>query len=166
MGASASQVSSLALVARPDPVLVLNERGGPVPPPDILRRIRAIAPELGLRFNAAFDSSNWAFTRDWPETDARWARVRSQEISRESAYDIIGYLPIDCSVEQAASYVEQHLRNYPLEHVRALHASMQRWNESEVPTQQISALVSESVDAFARDRRQKTPRRTRIEVTR
>lgn len=134
------------LLTQPSPTFVTNERGGPVPPQDILKRLAQVDPSLGLRFMADFDASRWALTWEWKPSDVRWARVQVGEIPREAAYDIIGYLPLQCPVEQAAAYVETHLKNYPREEVSKLRAQMTHWNDVEMPAQQVQALVADTLE--------------------
>lgn len=143
----------MASLLTPAPTFLVNERGGPVPPADILSRTKTIHAALSLRFMPDLDHSTWALTWEWPDTDSRWARVRSGEISRESAYDIIGYLPLDCTVEQAPSYIEAHLKHYPKEEIRKLHASVTHWNDVTVPAQQVAALLADTLDDVARAER-------------
>jgi hypothetical protein len=131
----------------------------------VLERIHRYSPSLNLRFMPDFDRSRWAFTWEWPSTDARWARVQSNEIPRDAAYDIIGYLPIGCSLDEAGSYVETHLKNYPIEEIRRLHAKTVQWNETEIPKQQVEQVVTDALDDTARATRQQTPRRKRVTLT-
>lgn len=151
-------------LAKPAPRLLTSERGGPVPPSDVLQRIHEYSPSLGLRFMPDFDRSRWAFTWEWPAKDLRWARVQSNEIPREAAYDIIGYLPIGCSVDEAGSYVETHLKNYPIEEIRRLHRKTVQWNDTEIPKQQVEQVVTLALDDTARATRQQNPRRHRVKI--
>ncbi len=139
------------LIVTPTLTLV-TERGGPVPPTEILSRMKKIDPSLGLRWTANWNESNWAVTWEWPESDRRWERVRTEEISRESAYDIIGYLPVDCSVSQAATYIEQHLKSYPKEEISRLRSKVAQWNDVEVAQTQTTALIGSILDDEARQR--------------
>lgn len=139
---------------------LINTQGVPEAPRDILRRLREHHPALSLRLSGG---GKWAVTWEWPEQDPRWARVRSNEISKESAFDIIGYLPVDCSLMDAAGYVENAFKNYPKEEVRKMAASMRHWNEVEVPKQQTEQVISDSLDDMARIGKTPTNRK-RIEV--
>lgn len=153
------------LIQTPGPTLMLNERGGPVPPQDVLQRIKHdVGPEFGLRFMASFDASHWAFVREWPNADTRWERVRSQEISPDSAYDIIGYLPLDCPLEQAADYARKALKAYPIEDIRRLAERVSSWNNTVVPEQQITEVIVGTMDDVSRGTRQQNPRRTLIKT--
>ena len=100
------------------------------------------------------EHSKWAVVWDWPENDTRWERVRTQEIGRESAFDIIGYLPISCTLDEARPYIESHLKNYPKEEVSRLRARMTHWNTVEIPKQQVAGLVTDSLDDIARQKRE------------
>jgi hypothetical protein len=144
----------------PGPALMVTERGGPVPPQEVIQRLRAeVGPEFGLRFMANFDASHWAVIREWPANDVRWARVRSQEIGPEAAYDIIGYLPLTCPVEQAAGYVQRALKSYPIEEIRKLADKVSAWNSTEIPKQQVASLITDTLDDVGRAQRPDNPRR-------
>lgn len=156
---------ALGIVATPAPTFVTNERGGPVPPSDVVKRLAALpGGGFGLRFMADLDRSRWAVTRDWVATDHRWAWVQRQEVSRESAYDIIGYLPLDCPADQAAAYIERAFKAYPKEEIQKLAQSVAHWNEVEIPKQQTAQLVTDTLDTVNQQHKQQNPRRTRVAV--
>lgn len=140
--------------------VLLNTAGTPEPPTHVVRGLRNLHPSYGLRFSPG---PSWAITWEWPEKDPRWARVRAQEYPRESAFDIIGYLPLDCSVDDAPGYVERSIRAYPVEEVRKHIANIAHWNKVEVPKAQTQALIADTLDDHARDQRKQNPRRTRVE---
>lgn len=147
------------LVAVPSPNLVTNLNGAPEAPRDILDRLRRVDPALSMRWMPDLDRSSWALTWEWPLSDPRWSRVQSGDISRESAYDILGYLPVDCPAEQAGGYVEKHLKQYPKEDIRKLYQKVQHWNTVEVPAQQTQQVIADTMDDVARQRRRKQGRR-------
>lgn len=93
-------------------MILVNERGVPIPPSSIVERLQRIDPHLNLRFIEQYgDNPNarwWALTWDWPESDPRQEYVRRGEIGE--AFDILGYLPFDCPVDQAAPYIERVLK--------------------------------------------------------
>lgn len=144
--------------------IVLNQHGTPEPPSDLLARLRRVHPALSLRWSQ-MPGRPWAMTWEWPETDARWERVRKGDISQTSAFDIIGYLPADCPLDQAGAYVEASLKHYPRDEVRRLCERVSKWNATEVPAQQVQEVLSATLDGIATDQRQKNPRRTKILVT-
>lgn len=106
-----------------------------------------------MRFGDGISGTGWKLTWEWPATDTRWSRVLSQEIPAESAYDVIGYLPMGCTAEDAPAYVETHLKSYPKEEISKLRSEMHRWNSHEVAGGQIGELVSSTMDDVARDQR-------------
>lgn len=107
----------------------------------------------------------WSMTWEWPETDARWSRVRSNEISPDAAYDIIGYLPTDCPIDQAGAYVENALKQYPRDEVRKVRERMHKWNEVDKPKEQMNEVLTDTMDDIGAERRQKNPRRQRVTIT-
>jgi len=93
------------------PVL-LNSTGRPEPSPEVSRRLKAIHAGLHLRFMADGDGF-WSVCMAWDPEDTRWGTVQSGEISPDRAFDIIGYLPLDCPADQAPPYLERMFRTWP-----------------------------------------------------
>lgn len=107
--------------------VVLSHRGTPEPSSEIQRRLRAVHPRLFLRFVDVFDS-HWAICMRWEENDRRYVELQQQTLDPDRAFDIVGYLPMDCSVDTAPAYVERALRQYPVEEVRRVADSVERFN--------------------------------------
>lgn len=92
-------------------LLLVNERGIPEAPADVVGRLRAIDPHLGLRCYQWGIQRQWAVIWSWdPETDPRMARVRSGEIDPSTAVDVLGYLPLDATPEDAVGVVGRMLK--------------------------------------------------------
>lgn len=88
---------------------LVNERGEPVPPQDVVDRLKKVSPRLGLRWvpGSAFGSSPYfGLTERWKDGDPRWERVRTGELAEARAYDLIQMFPLDCSVPEMAAYIE------------------------------------------------------------
>lgn len=92
-------------------VLVVNERGVPQAPADVVARLRAIDPRLELRCYRFGITDQWAPVWRWDERDPRMARVQSGEIDPAAAVDILGYLPLDCTPANAVGYIERMLKS-------------------------------------------------------
>lgn len=90
-------------------VLVVNERGVPQAPADVVARLRAISPRLALRCYRFGVTDQWAPVWQWDETDPRMARVQSGEIDPATAVDILGYLPLHAKPDDAVGYIERTL---------------------------------------------------------
>ena len=88
----------------PAPVLV-NDRGLPEPSPEIARRLRQVDPGLFLAMSPF--SPVWQIRRTWPEGDPRYRLAQAGELDPNNTFDIIGTLPLDCSVEEAPAYLAQ-----------------------------------------------------------
>jgi hypothetical protein len=69
------------------------------------------------------------------------------EIPAESAYDIIGYVPLDCPLENVPSYAVSALKQYPREEVRKLTESVGNYNVHDVGKQQISDVLNATLDS-------------------
>lgn len=127
------------------PVL-LNSAGRPEPSPEISRRLAAITPRLTLRWLEGIGPS-WAVCLAWPEGDRRWERVQTGKTRPDRAFDIIGYLPRECSLDEAPAYLERMLRDYPRDEVRNMTDAVARWNEQEAGKAEVEQAVAEILDS-------------------
>jgi hypothetical protein len=126
--------------------VVLSHRGTPEPSSEIQRRLAAVHPRLFLRFVEVFDA-HWALCMRWEENDRRYAEMQQQTIDPDRAFDIIGYLPMDCSVDTAPSYIERALRQYPVEEVRRVADFVQEFNATAPVAAAIEQAMAEVLDA-------------------
>lgn len=127
------------------PVL-LNSAGRPEPSPEISRRLAAITPRLSLRWLEGIGPT-WAVCLAWAEGDRRWQWVQSGKTDPGRAFDIIGYLPRDCSLDQAPAYLERMLRDYPRDEVRHMTAAVARWNEHDAGRAEVEQAIAEVLDS-------------------
>jgi hypothetical protein len=111
------------------PVVLLSHRGTPEPSPDIQRRLRAVHPRLFLRYVESL-AEYWAICMTWDDNDRRYEMIRSQIINPEKSFDIIGYLPMHCSLDEAPSYLAKSFREYPVQEVQTLAQHIAVFNES------------------------------------
>jgi hypothetical protein len=135
------------------PVLVRDLAGIPVPPSEIVERCKRIHPALGLRFASGLGGSGWAITWDWTEHDKRRAWILEGKTSPDGAYDIVGYLPFGCPVDEAPGYIERSLKQYPREEVSKLCDRIHHYNTTEAPKAQVERAATEAVDGMLRDAR-------------
>ena len=143
------------------PVL-LGADGRPQPPQDIAKRLRGIEPRLGLRFvPGAYEV--WAITLEWPEHDPRRQGVKENRVDPDSTYDIVGWLPAGCALDEAPAFVSNSLRTFPRADVQSLVSRMERWNEEKAGgREETSDVLAELTDnKFGMEERRVTGRRTR-----
>lgn len=119
--------------------ILFNARGTPEPPVEVQRRVAAIHPGLSLRWVEVFDSA-WCVTLAWSADDPRHAHVQAGDLDPLRACDIIGYLPTDCSVDEAPGYLAKMFREYPREDVQALRDGIARYN-----TKPLASAVEDAV---------------------
>lgn len=119
--------------------LVLNDRGLPEPPADLQRRLRQIHDRLCLRYVQAADAV-WAVCVRWDEHDPRFGNVQSQVLDPDRAFDIVGYLPKDCSLNEAPAYLARMFRQYPKETIQQFANGVDAFNKSVVSTAADRAL--------------------------
>lgn len=134
-------------LARIDPTrLPRNLAGVPLPPSEIAKRVRQVHDALGLRYLSA----SWAITWAWPVNDRRWELVKAGETPVDFAFDIIGYLPIECSVDEAPAYLERCLKSYPLAEIQALSFRIAHYNHDEPIKQAVDTVVNATKDAMGK----------------
>jgi len=121
------------------PVL-LNSAGQPEPPTAVVARLRALHAGLSLKF-LTHTGEHWAVCMAWSPEDRRWERVQQGETDPASAYDIIGYLPVDCPTDEAPAYLERTFRQYPKDEIRQMADYVQQYN-ADAP---VSAAVEEAL---------------------
>lgn len=91
-------------------MIVLNQFGTSIPAGAklIKDRLAEIDPRLGVLLLPNPEEKGkpwWAITEWWSENDSRRLRIRSGELAPDEAFDILCFLPNDCSVEEAYGYV-------------------------------------------------------------
>lgn len=128
----------------PSPV-VLNHRGAPEPSSEIQRRLRAVHPRLFLRYVDVFDA-HWALCMRWDEHDRRFGDMQQQTLDPDRAFDIIGYLPMDCPPDQAPAYIERSLRQYPVEEVRRIADYVESYNASAPVTAALESAIADVLE--------------------
>lgn len=127
------------------PVL-LNSMGRPEPSPEIQRRLAAITPGMKLQWLEGI-GQNWAVTLKWRDGDRRWQWVQEQKYDVDRTFDIIGYLPKECPVDQAAGYLEKMMRTYPREDVHRMANAVNKWNDEEAGKADVEKAVAEILDS-------------------
>lgn len=126
--------------------MLVNSVGRPEPSPEIQRRLAAITPGLQLRHLDSY-GPRWAVVLAWGTQDRRWQWVQEERYDPASAFDIIGYLPLDCGLAEAAPYLERMLRTYPREDVQRMVDGVARWNEQDAGKADVEKAVAEVLDA-------------------
>ena len=119
--------------------------GRPQPPQELVAKLQQYDPRIGLFYtNAA-----WAITEAWREHDPRRQWIKAGEMQPEMAFDICGYLPVTCSIDQAPAYIERELRNCTAEQFQALRAAVVHWNDAQqdaIVENTVLAAVSDDLD--------------------
>lgn len=127
------------------PVL-LNSAGRPEPSPTIQRRLAAITPGLQLQWLEGIGQT-WAVTLKWRADDRRWRWVQEEKYDPTRALDIIGYLPKDCTPDEAPAYLDRMLRTFPRDDVRNMVDKVARWNEEDAGKADVEKAVAEILDS-------------------
>jgi hypothetical protein len=124
----------------------------------VQRRLQAIHPDLFLRF-IPHAAQHWAVCMKWQPNEERFAQIQSGEVNPERAHDIIGYLPMDCSAEDAPSYLERMFRTFPNEAVQSLANFVTQVQDATVLGAAMDTAIGEVLDQ--KDPSKPKSRRTR-----
>jgi len=110
--------------------MILDINGTPVAPLEIVTRLQQINPRLGLKFAQLWgqESSWWAITMRWAENDPRRAYIQRGELPEDEDHDIFGWLPLDCSVDDAYGYIVSSFRKGGKQETRDLLDRVHEYN--------------------------------------
>lgn len=125
-------------------VVLLNHLGRPEPSPEVSRRLKAIHAGLHLRFVESV-TEHWAVCMTWQPEDRRWEMVQDGSANPADAYDIIGYLPMTCSADEAPPYLEKVLRTFPREDIQRMSDAIANWDTGNVQ-QALESAIGEVLD--------------------
>ena len=127
--------------------VLLNSTGQPEPPTHVVKRLRALHAGLFLKFLEQ-TGEHWAICLRWSPDDRRWESVQRGETNPDAAYDIIGYLPMLCSADEAPAYLERTFRQYPKDEVRNMADFVEQYNLTEPVNQAADAALVEALDTL------------------
>lgn len=123
--------------------LVLSDGVTPAPPSDIVRRLRQVDPDLGMKW---FPSSHcWAITAMWRENDPRRARVVAGEVAPDEAFDAVCFVRESVSAEDAYHYFLRGIRSSSREDIAKLVDEIDKWNEAQ-PDRNAAPVVEEMLN--------------------
>lgn len=95
--------------------------GDPEPSQEATRRLReAFSDRFFLRWNRTV--RKFEVNCRWAPEDSRRADVQSGEEREDRAHDLLAFLPPDCPVEQAESYLTRMLQANPVRDYKAMAA--------------------------------------------
>ena len=108
----------------------------------IQRRLREIHGGLHLRMI----QGSWGVCMSWRDNDARREWIQTEAYDPAKAYDIIGYLPMDCPPDMAPAYLAKMFREFPREDVNRMLDAMDALNDQ--PAQAaVEAAIAEVLDS-------------------
>lgn len=91
--------------------MIVSELGRPLPPEGVVKSLHQVDDRLGLKYVAYHhrDGINmntderWAIILNWGAEDDRRVMIQRGQMAPDAAFDILAYLPIDASPEDAFS---------------------------------------------------------------
>lgn len=124
--------------------VLVNLRGNPEPPGEVVRRLRAVDPKLTLRWGPW---GAWQLVREWRSEDRRWERVQTERYDPAMAFDVIGHIPNDCNVDQVPAYVERLLREWGnADEAKRMLDQMDHYHTGKA-TDEVQESVEEAIEA-------------------
>lgn len=125
--------------------ILLNDRGEPEPSPFVMDRLKAVHKSLGLK-HTPHVGPQWAITFQWQPEDPRFAMVQSGELNPNRTYDIIGYLPMDCPLDDAPGHIARVFRQSRREEVQRMADAVEAHNASAPVAAQVEQAIAEVLD--------------------
>lgn len=126
-------------------LLVRDTQGRPIPSPELVAKIKKYDSRIGLFYTKAA----WAITEAWKEEDPRRQWVQNGSMQPEYAFDICGYLPITCTLDEAPAFIERELTSWTAAQFKGLRDAVNHWNDVQLEKQvedQIMSGVSNALD--------------------
>ena len=124
--------------------VIVNDRGTPEPPTEVVRRLRAVDPKLTIRWGGW---GYWELIQEWKDDDPRWRLVQAGQYDPARAYVIIGTIPNSCSTDEVPAYVERLLRQWPdAEDAKRMLDKMDSYHTG-TATEQVQEVVEEAIEA-------------------
>jgi hypothetical protein len=86
---------------------LVTPRGDPIPPQDVVQRLREIDRGLSIQWVAgAMGTHYFGLFQRWRESDRRWESVRAGEVQEKDARDLVTMFPPECPPASMAAWVE------------------------------------------------------------
>ena len=111
--------------------VVLNDKGRPEAPSDLQRRLGQVHPRLFLRYVESADAV-WGICMRWDEHDPRFGEVQSQILDPDRSFDLIGFLPRGCSLDEAPAHLARVFREYPKDEIAQVANRVSDFNKTVV----------------------------------
>jgi hypothetical protein len=127
------------------PPIILNDRGQPEPSPFIMGCLKRVHAGLSLR-HTPHTGPQWAILLQWQPDDRRWQYVQSGEMPPDSTFDIIGYLPMDCPLDDAPAYVAKVFRQSSRAEVQRMADAVLAHNASAPVATMVDEAIAEVLD--------------------
>lgn len=135
---------------------IVNNRGEPVPPSDVVERLRRIDERLSIEWvEGAWGASYFGLFERWKQGDRRWERVQNGEIAEAKARDLIQMFPRSCPAYEMAAFVEQRWgsRAIPKDPKKEADRLVEEANRlyQQAREQTVQGVVETSMDKFAEE---------------
>jgi len=98
--------------------VLYDAKGAPQPPDHLVRRMQAIDPSLGVRFAALPSGAQWAVTQKWAPNDKRRVMIQLGQMDPDADHDIIAWIPVRVSLEDAPAWVARQWKQTDREDLR------------------------------------------------
>lgn len=90
--------------------IIVSGEGTPLPPSDILRRLKQVDDRLDMVFMPSREGGHWAIVERWGPNDQRRAMIQRGDMDADADFDMIGYAPVGVSVDDAFGILSKGLR--------------------------------------------------------
>lgn len=132
----------------------------PVPSPEIVKRLKQIDDRLDLKYfvwpsrdyaNTNM-TQNWGIIQRWSQTDKRRQMIQLGQMKEDDDFDVLCWLPIDCSVEQAHDYLLRACKGKfkSSKDIEYVLNNIAKWNKEAAIPQEVKELAEELIESNAK----------------
>jgi hypothetical protein len=136
---------------------LLNQHAQPIPNKEIVERLKRIDERLDVLF-IGYPSRDFANTnmtanfviiQRWRQDDKRRQMIQLGQMSENDDFDILAWLPLDCSVEQAYDYFLRACKGRFKESrdIEYFLENIHKWNEAAKIPKEVKEYAEEMIEA-------------------
>lgn len=136
--------------------MLITALNDPIAPPIAQAALASVDPRFHLRWVSGV-MRYWAICEHWRENDPRRERIKTGELTPDSAWDVIAFLPLGCSAEEVEGYI---LREF----TRVTDPKKQAAEQVDAVEKANKANQAKIVDAFMDEQGEKGLKTTKHEL--
>lgn len=134
--------------------MIFDLDGLPSPPSDIVARLQAVDPSLGMKYipGQSMQDGCWAITQKWSPDDPRRRGILEGKWPANGDHDAVVFVPKDCPPSEAFAFFEGAVRRSSKPDVRNMINRLSEFNKQQKQENwaPVMAEANEMIEANAR----------------